>query len=148
MRLLQTDPFRPLLRHLSAEVLRTVQMTADNTWLIVGACPAPLRSSIHSLVCQRCSDMQRVPSSMLLRCPAARLRCTSQCRQHAWQEEGVPPLFLPAGVRSNIPTDEPGITQRVVYSWSVRLQEPGAGPLCSCWMTEAVQPVSQNLGRL
>ncbi|PSC68411.1 DUF4864 domain-containing [Micractinium conductrix] len=85
--MLETDPFRPLLRHLSAEVLRTVQMTADNTWLIVG-------------------------------------------------------------VRSNIPTDEPGITQRVVYSWSVRLQEPGAGPLCSCWMTEAVQPVSQNLGRL
>ncbi len=27
-----------------------------------------------------------------------------------------------AGVRSNLPTEEPGVTQRVVYSWTVRLQ--------------------------
>lgn len=34
-------------------------------------------------------------------------------------------LALPnphAGVRSNLPTEEPGVTQRVVYSWTVRLQ--------------------------
>lgn len=66
----------------------------------------------------------------------------------------TPPLRLCAlpgrpaapGVRSNIPTSEPGVTQRVVYSWTLRLQGEDAGPgAANCWMTEAVQPISQNL---
>jgi hypothetical protein len=59
--------------------------------------------------------------------------------------------LLIVGVRSNLPTQEPGVTQRVVYSWTVRLQGEEAGPeLANCWLTEAVQPISQNLfgGRL
>ncbi|KAI7839987.1 hypothetical protein COHA_006308 [Chlorella ohadii] len=54
--------------------------------------------------------------------------------------------LLIVGVRSNLPTEEPGVTQRVVYSWTVRLQGEEAGPeFANCWMTEAVQPISQNL---
>lgn len=59
--------------------------------------------------------------------------------------------LLIVGVRSNLPTEEPGVTQRVVYSWTIRLQGAEAGPeLANCWLTEAVQPISQNLfgGRL
>lgn len=53
---------------------------------------------------------------------------------------------LIVGVRSNIPTSEPGVTQRVVYSWAVRLQGPEAGPqFHNCWMTESVHPISQSL---
>jgi hypothetical protein len=48
-------------------------------------------------------------------------------------------------VRSNIPTDEPGVTQRGVYSWTVRLQGAEAGDEEGCWMTESVTPISQNL---
>lgn len=84
---------------------------------------------------------------------------------HGLSEQGpLPPLCLtthptghaplplcprcgcPAGVRSNIPTSEPGVTQRVVYSWAVRLQGPEAGPqFHNCWMTESVHPISQSL---
>lgn len=54
------------------------------------------------------------------------------------------------GVRSNVPTSEPGVTQRGVFSWTVRLQEagavtPGGEAVHDCWMTESVQPVSQSL---
>ncbi|KAL4856801.1 hypothetical protein ACK3TF_002860 [Chlorella vulgaris] len=50
------------------------------------------------------------------------------------------------GVRSNIPTGEPGVTQRVVYSWTVRLQGQAASGGCAdCWMTDSVSPISQNL---
>ncbi|KAL4434663.1 hypothetical protein ABPG77_002786 [Micractinium sp. CCAP 211/92] len=53
---------------------------------------------------------------------------------------------LIVGVRSNIPTSEPGVMQRVVYSWAVRLQGPDAGPeFHNCWMTESVHPISQSL---
>lgn len=45
------------------------------------------------------------------------------------------------GVRSNIPTSEPGVTQRVVYSWTLRLQGEAAGDAHGCWLTESVQPL-------
>ncbi|KAL4447540.1 hypothetical protein ABPG75_004759 [Micractinium tetrahymenae] len=54
--------------------------------------------------------------------------------------------MLIVGVRSNIPTSEPGVAQRVVYSWAVRLQRQEAGPeFHNCWMTESVRPISQSL---
>ncbi|EFN59604.1 hypothetical protein CHLNCDRAFT_56464 [Chlorella variabilis] len=83
--MLQAPLYRPLLRHLSADLLRTVQMQPDLTLLIVG-------------------------------------------------------------VRSNIPTAELGVTQGAVYSWTLRLQQDEG---CQgCWMTESVQPISQNLFKM
>ena len=56
------------------------------------------------------------------------------------------PTRANAGVRSNIPTAEPGVSQRAVFSWSLRLQGGEAGPeFADCWMTESVQPISQSL---
>jgi hypothetical protein len=38
------------------------------------------------------------------------------------------------------------VTQRVVYSWTVRLQGQAASGGCAdCWMTDSVSPISQNL---
>ena len=55
-------------------------------------------------------------------------------------------LPVPPGVRSNLPTSEPGVSQRAVYSWSLRLQGGEAGQeFENCWMTESVQPISQSL---
>lgn len=74
-------------------------------------------------------------------------RARDSCRAHQFASPFTPfPHRCGAGVRSNLPTSEPGVTQRVVYSWTLRLQGEGAGPhLHNCWLTEAVQPISQNL---
>ena len=53
--------------------------------------------------------------------------------------------LLIVGVRSNIPTSEPGVTQKIVYTWTLRLQGEGAGHEHNCWLSESVQPISQHL---
>ena len=107
--MLQAPLYRPLLRHLSADLLRTVQMQPDLTLLIVGewggvqaSAPAASISSrtvyngmlgvcTPSLSCWRCVQRPRAPTVWFSHLVGAACRC------HALQE-CVPTSPLPSWV--------------------------------------------------
>lgn len=115
-------------------MLRSVQMQPDIALLIVGVWV--------------CREGGRAPPAAAACCPAlGRLLYSPKCHRVPPPSSLPPsPACLVPGVRSNLPTSEPGVTQRLVYSWTLRLQGEDAGPaLHNCWLTESVQPISQNL---